>query len=427
MNLFKHSLIITCLSTSLLLTSASQAKQAEVELIHWWNQPGEIDGLNVIKRAVEARGAKFIETRVPSWEKLRSSIISRITSGYAPAATQWLVDEDIFELRSINALEPLPTVLNGNAIKDILLDEVYREVTSKDELLSLPVGIHIQNHTLYNTKIYTELSLPLPTSWEQVLAQAPLIKQAGYVPLAVSNELWQFDILFNAIMMEQLGFARFQQLYQKHQSMKHLREPFIKSMSIFRKLKTLSDPEQPYRDWARSARMVGKQQAAMQVMGDFAKAELTNMDLTAGKEFLCSLSPGSNGNMIYAIDSFMMLNVDEPHLQQGQKILLDAALDNEVQIHYSLKKGSIPVTKVAPDKLDVCSRKSYQLWLNTEKKINTFLGVSNPLRSSFFQTMLNKAWYQNDMTSAQLIDELIEIDESTLKTKHRRQGRASLH
>lgn len=421
-----QSSAMTYLSCFILCCSLCQAKQAEVELMHWWNQPGEIQALKVIKKAVEHRGGKFVETRISSWDKLRSSIIERISFGYSPAATQWLVDDDISELNSIKAIKPLPSRFHGKAIKDILLDQVYQDITKNGQLLSLPLGIHIQNISIFNAHIYSELKLALPSTWSEFLEQAPVIQNAGYIPIAVSQELWQFNMLFEAIMIEQLGPNNFKHLYDRGSSIKHLREPLIKSMSIFLALKKYSDKSQRQRNWADATRLIGDNKAAMQIMGDFAKAELTTSGLKAGQDFTCSLSPGSNGFMVYAIDSFMMLNIEEDYLREGQSILFDVALDSNVQVNYNRNKGSIPVRKdIDINRLDDCGRKSYQRWIaHSDSNISRFSGVANPLRTSFFQSVLEKAWYQDNLSAEQLIDQLVEIDESVLKQPHRNHGRS---
>ena len=416
MSRMKFNVVIFVLSCCLFFPVYSEAQRAEVELTHWWNQPGELAALAVIKKAVEKRGANFVETQIASWGKLRAIIINRISSGYAPAATQWLVDDDIFELGEINAVQPLPTFFHGQALKDVLLPDVYNDVSNNGEVLSLPLGIHIQNSALFNAEIYKELMLPLPITWKQVLDQAPVIKNAGYVPIAISNELWQFCMLYNAILFEKLGFEDYQTLYDKTKSIKLWRDDLVESFTIFLALKQYSDPQQKNRGWAESARMVGDKKAAMQVMGDFAKAELSSRGLIAGKDFLCSLTPGSNKYIVYAIDSFMMLNTDEPYLIKGQSILFDAVLNPEVQADYNARKGSMPIRRgVDLEKLDACSRQNYQLWMRPDTKVTRFSGISNPLRTSFLATVLEKAWYESSLSAEQLADELIAIDESALK------------
>jgi len=173
--------------------------QSEVEVTHWWNQPGEVQALNAIKSAVEARGANFVETRTSSWDTLRSNILKRISLGYQPAVTQWLSDDYTFSFDQMSAIHLLPSKWRNQPIKEVLFEEVYRGLSTENGLIGLPLGIHTQNGALFSKAIYDELKLPLPTTWSEVLQQAPLIEKAGYVPVALSKEAWQLQIVLNPI------------------------------------------------------------------------------------------------------------------------------------------------------------------------------------------------------------------------------------
>lgn len=390
--------------------------QAEVELTHWWNQPGEIQALNEIKTAVEQRGAKFVETRVSSWDILRTNILKRISMGYQPAVTQWISDDYLFSFDQMSAIYPTPDKWRNQPIKEILFDEVYHGLSTDNGLVGLPMGIHIQNAALFSKAIYNELKLTLPKTWSEVLIQAPLIKQAGYVPIALSKETWQLQIILNDILLSELGAKDYKQFYTQTQSIQKWREPLVRSFNTFLALKQFTDEAAHTRSWSDSTKMIGENKAAMHFLGDFAKSELTAQGLKAGEDFLCSLAPGSNGYMVYVIDSFLMFNTDEPQIKEGQSILFDAVLDPEVQAKYNSKKGGIPVRHgVNIKQLDSCAQETYQQWTSANKKTISFTGIGNPLRASFLQSVLQQAWDNKDASAEQLVDELIKIDQESLQ------------
>lgn len=419
MNSVERTLKILLVAMSIALLSrgvVAKERQTEVELTHWWNQPGEVAALHEIQQVAEQRGARFIDTPIATWDKLRSGIINRITVGYPPAATHWLVDDDVFDLYKMGVVYAAPMEHNGQPIKEILHKKVYDNVTENGRLIVLPLGIHFQNSALFNAAIYQELNLPLPTTWRQVLDQAPAITEAGYVPVALSNEAWQFHLVFNTILLEVMGYADFQQIYQKKQSIKGWRRELTESFELFLQLKAIADEGQKTRSWDMAARLVGNKKAALNVMGDFAKAELTQQGLKAGDDFLCSLSPGSGNTIIYAIDAFLMLNVTEPYLKRGQDLLFEVVLDPDVQAAYNAKKGSIPVRHgVDLSQLDACAQASYQQWMRPGTQVARFSGILNPLRTAFFQTALTKAWRETGISAKQLVDELIESDEASMQ------------
>lgn len=425
----KNALLSTiatcCLAISHCANANIPTEKPEVELTHWWNHSGEVAALNEIKRAVEARGGKFVDTKMPSWDKLRSSVINRLTVGYPPAITQWLGSREGLGLDGINAVYSPPAVWRDEPLKDVLLTKVFNDMVSDEKLVTLPLGIHIQNAALYNAAIYKELDLPLPSSWQMVIEQAPIIKAAGYIPLALSTETWQLLMVFNAILLDEVGLENYRLLYWEGRFMEKAKQPLIRAFNTLLTLKQFADSDHKGRSWNNAVEMVGKKQAAMHVMGDFAKGELTAMGLVAGEDFKCSLSPGSRGAMLYVVDGFLMLKTQEQYLREGQSILIDTVLDPDVQAAYNSKKGSIPVIKkgVDLDKLDSCSRELYKQWVAedvpqqgaepSESKIAP--GTGTPLRASFFETVLREAWSTEDASAEKLVGKLLTMIDSSLK------------
>ena len=396
---------------------ASDELQPEVELTHWWNHPGELQAVAEIKKAVEQRGGKFVETRLRSWEVLRANIIKRMTMGYAPAVAQWLSDDYTFSFEQMAAIYDTPSHWRKQPIGDVLFEEVYNDLHKEKSLIGLPLGIHVQNAALYSKAIYDELGLSVPKTWGEVLEQAPLIKAAGYVPIALSHEPWQLQIVFNAILLGELGAEDYKKFYTIGQSIGKWRKPLLRSFETFLSLRQYTDSAARLRSWSDSVQMIGHDKAAMHFLGDFAKSELTAKGLVAGEDFLCSLAPNSQGYMVYVIDSFLMFNVDEPHIKKGQAILFDAVLDPEVQAKYINKKGGIPVRRgVNTDQLDACAKEAYERWTDKNKKTISFTGVGNALRSSFLQDALKKVWNQEEVTASLLVDKLIDSDMETLLT-----------
>ena len=414
----KTTILLSLIFSITTFSGAIQANNTlpEVELTHWWNHPGELQAVNEIKQAVEQRGAKFVETRIESWDSLRTNILKRISMGYAPAVTQWLSDDYMFSFDQMNAIHPSPSKWRGQSVEEVLFDEVYKGFSTEHGLIGLPIGIHIQNSALFSKAIYQKLHLSPPQSWSEVLAQSTIIQEAGYVPIALSKETWQLQMVLNSILLDEMGAVGYQQFYEKGRPIEQWRASLIRSFDTFLALKQFTDSKARTRGWNEAVSMIGENTAAMHFLGDFAKSELTAKGYKAGEDFLCSLAPGSKGYMVYAIDSFLMFKVDEPLLEEGQRILFDAVLDPEVQAKYTNRKGGIPVRHgVNLEQLDSCAKASYKQWIQESHKTISFTRIGNPLRASFLQSTLGKAWDNDDTNAEQLVNEFLKTDADALK------------
>jgi len=96
------------------------------------------------------------------------------------------------------------------------------------------------------------------------------------------------------------------------------------------------------RDWSIATGMVIDGEAAMQMMGDWAKGEFTARGLTAGEDYLCAPAPGTEDVFAFNIDSLAMFRVSEEGELEAQQALARLVLEPTFQEAFNLAKGSIP-------------------------------------------------------------------------------------
>lgn len=364
------------------------------------------------------RGGIFSSTAIASWGELRASTMKRLALGYPPAITQWLSVTHVTEMTNFKAMLQPPSVWRGETVSSILLPEVYRQNQFGGELINIPLGIHIQNNALYSNAIFKKLNLPLPNSWQQFLEQAVEIKKAGYIPIALSKELWTVQLLFNTLLLEQLGAKNYREFYGTSTLVKEWEDEIVQTLTTLNKLKEFRDVGHDALSWDQAVRLVGKGEAAMHVLGDFAKGELISDGLVPGKDFSCSLTPGSNEAMLYVVDSFVMLNVQEEAFKAGQALLFDVILDPAVQAAYNSKKGSTPIRRgVDLTKLDTCSQANYQLFQKKDVQKLEYIRINDPVKSAYIASMLDKIWKQSESVDPiEFSRELIKSFEQSFKS-----------
>jgi glucose/mannose transport system substrate-binding protein len=88
--------------------------------------------------------------------------------------------------------------------------------------------------------------------------------------------------------------------------------------------------------------MVINGEAAMQIMGDWAKGEFTNAGKTAGTDFLCLPAPSATGDFVFLVNSLSMFTQSDPDAAAAQETLAAAITDPAVQTAFNVRKGSIP-------------------------------------------------------------------------------------
>jgi raffinose/stachyose/melibiose transport system substrate-binding protein len=95
---------------------------------------------------------------------------------------------DLFYYNSgslLQALAPEQTLLDlsGEDYMDAVSDTFKAGVSAGDGVYGVPVGNAMGGGVLYNKKVYADLGLEVPTTWDDFIANSEKIKQAGIDPI----------------------------------------------------------------------------------------------------------------------------------------------------------------------------------------------------------------------------------------------------
>ena len=96
-------------------------------------------------------------------------------------------------------------------------------------------------------------------------------------------------------------------------------------------------------DWNQATNLVITDQAAGQIMGDWAQGEFQVANEVAGKDYTCLPGLGMNEYISTGGDAFYFPKNDDPEIEAAQKRLAALLVSPEVQVAFNLKKGSLPI------------------------------------------------------------------------------------
>ena len=169
-------------------------------------------------------------------------------------------------------------------------DFMWNAITRDGHVYGAPINAQSEVWLRYNKAVFEKAGVAEPQSYDELFASLDKIKAAGVIPFAVGGQDWQLNILFLKILA---GVAR--DVYLGLQGADHEAavnsEGFRKAAEIFVRLRAYDDEGSPGRQWNVAVNMVAKGQAAMMVMGDWAKGEFTAAGQTAGVKYGCMLGP----------------------------------------------------------------------------------------------------------------------------------------
>jgi glucose/mannose transport system substrate-binding protein len=349
------------ISALALVAAAGAAQAQDVEVLHWWTSGGEAAALNVLKDDLQEQGIGWQDMPVAGGGGGNAMTVlrARVTSGNAPTAVQML-GFDILDWAQEGALANLNPIAEENNWGEVIPSAIQKFSTHDDQWVAAPVNVHSTNWVWANAEIMEELGLEEPQSWDELIAAMEAAEEAGYVALAHGGQAWQDATIFDSVVQATGGLDFYRQ------SMVELDTDALGSdtmVEVFDRMGTLRgfvDDNFSGRDWNLASAMVINGEAAFQVMGDWAKGEFLNADLTPGEDFLCFRFPGTQDNVSFNSDQFAMFS-QEGGVSGEQAALAEAIMSPGFQIAFNKVKGSVPArTDLDVAELDACGQSAYE-------------------------------------------------------------------
>ena len=392
--------------------SAATSQAGEVEVLHWWTSGGEAASINVLKGLMEQEGHTWKDFAVAggAGESAMTVLKSRAISGNPPASAQ-IKGPTIQEWGDLGFLTNLDAVAEKGDWDVVLPSVVSNVMKHNGHYVAAPVNVHRVNWMWANPEVFRKSGASIPTSWKQFITEADKIKAAGFTPLAHGGQAWQDATLFEAIALEK--GAQFYNRAFIGLSDKALRsEEMIDVFRTFKKVRSYVDTGFSGRDWNIATSMVINGDAAMQIMGDWAKGEFTAAGKKAGIDYVCYPAPGTSESFTFNIDSLAMFKVNGKEAQTAQQDLARLILEPSFQETFNLNKGSIPARLNMPrDKFDTCAHASMDSFLASSTTGNLVpsmahgMAVSSMAQGAIYDVVTN---FFNDesMTAEQAVDKL---------------------
>ena len=413
----RKTILATGVALSALATASFAHAEPTAEVLHWWTSGGEAKAVAALKEDFEAKGGKWVDSPVAggAGDAAMTVLRSRVLSGDAPAAVQ-LKGPAIQEWAEEGALADLNDVAAAENWDDVIPAAIQDVMKYEGDYVAVPVNIHRVDWIWANPTLLAKVGADsVPTTWDEFNALANKLQAAGITPVAHGGQPWQDATIFETVVLG-LGGPEFYQEALVDLDDDALNSDTMKAVfDQMRKIRGYVDADFPGRDWNLATAMVMNGDAAMQIMGDWAKGEFLAAGKVPGKDFLCAPTPSENG-YLFNTDSFAMFNVSGDDKIAGQKLLAELIVGEKFQETFNLLKGSIPARLGVPmDKFDDCAKKS-EADLKSAQDAGGFLpsmAHGMALRGHLSGAIVDvvTAHFNSDMTSDEAVSRLVEAVE----------------
>ncbi|WP_322894473.1 MULTISPECIES: ABC transporter substrate-binding protein [unclassified Yoonia] len=338
MKLTTQLLAATC------IVSASAASAVDLEVTHWWTSGGEAAAVTKFAEAWNATGNTWIDGAIAgAGGTARPIIISRILGGDPMAATQLNHGRQSEELIEAGLMLDLTEVAEAGGWRDVVNPSTLLDSCTLDgRIYCVPVNIHSWQWLWLSHAAFEQAGIDVPTNWEEYVAAAPALEEAGILPLAMGQQSWQQSGAFGVMAIALAGEEAWRAVHVDRDESVAGGPEYAR---VFESAVTARDMASGsnVQDWNQATNMVIAGQAAGQIMGDWAQGEFQIAEQVAGEDYSCLPGLGEAAILDTGGDAFYFPVNSDPEVTAAQLELAALMISPEVQVAFNLAKGSLPV------------------------------------------------------------------------------------
>ena len=360
------------LSFSVIALLSAPVAASQVEVLHWWTSGGEAKAVEVLKSEWTKQGNQWNDFAVQGGggKSAMTVLKSRALAANPPEAAH-LKGYELKEWAGLGFLRDLSPMAEHLGWYSQMPPMVRATLSQNGALMAVPTGIHRVNWLWLNRKVFERNKLTPPTSWAQFVTVADQLKKRGITPLAIGNEPWQLAVLFETVALGEGGKEFYRKAFLLQDSATLTGPDMVRVLTRFQQLRAYVPQKYAGLKWHQATNLLESGGAAMQVMGDWVKGELSAGNYRPGEDIACLPSPGSAGLFSYNLDSIAMFKQRDPAQLQAQGDLAQLLMTPQFREEFNRVKGSIPaLTNPDMSKFDRCAVRSYQDFLLAEKQDN---------------------------------------------------------
>lgn len=334
---------ITKLLTATAIVTASGAYAEDLEVMHWWTSGGEAAAVGALAKAFDATGNTWIDAAIAGGDAARAVMVSRLTGGDPMGAFQFNHGRQAEELIEAGLLRDITDIAEAEGWKDIVNPPSLLESCTVDgRIYCAPMNIHSWQWLWLSHKAYEDAGLAVPSNWDEFVAAAPALNDAGKLPLALGQQGWQqrglFDVLFAALVPNDVFLG----VYGDKNA------DIAAGAEVARVFAAAEDARNMSRNstvqnWNDATNLVITGQSGGQIMGDWAQGEFAIADQVAGTDYSCLPGLGETELLSTGGDAFYFPVLKDDAQIAAQSELAALMLSPDAQVAFNLAKGSLPV------------------------------------------------------------------------------------
>jgi glucose/mannose transport system substrate-binding protein len=396
-----------------LLMGAAPLSGGAMELIvyHGWSTKAEVAALHVLQDALAAKGHSWKDLAIPHNSGVNVSLVNLVTGGDPPNA---FVNSDPGVYRDLAGLgleRDLTDYYNQIGATDKFWPIIKTLSTVDGKMVKIPLFMHIDGMVYWNMDVAKKAGVD-PTAWKSVddmIADFPKVKAAGFVAAAVGGQAFQVGYLFHAMLAATAGPDIYNRMYGAKVDPTVFDTPEVrKAIEIVRTFSEQATPESENRPWNETTNTVIAGQALFHIMGDWMKGEWLAAGKKPGVDFGCEVIPGTKAVAVTS-DAMGVLGGQAADVDKAELDLVAAFVDPVVSAKANQQKGSTSPRSDAPTEfLDACNKVAMDALAVPNGQVANPFNITDTDWHNAIWTVMYNFWSDKNQTADDVIAALKE-------------------
>ncbi len=304
--------------------------QRPLEMFGWVERIGDSDPLAALVAIHKRRNPAdtIISARAASSGEAREALRARMLRNDPPDTFQANVGNDLMQWVTFNGIDALESKLAP--LDDLVADiaswrgaipaELMEQVSYKGRIYGVPANVHRNNTVFYNKHVFAKFGLAEPASVAELLAQGKALRDRGVPLLAVgSREPWTLSLLiFECLLVSREGPAFYRDFFAGRLAPDDRR--LVGTLRAALELLDFANPDQRRLSWEQAVDRVVRGEAAMTVMGEWARGPFIAARMKLGVDYDEIAFPGTKDVFVFSADAFG-LPVDASNREAAARLL----------------------------------------------------------------------------------------------------------
>jgi glucose/mannose transport system substrate-binding protein len=321
-----------------------------IEMLSWWERVGDADALGALMREHMRRYPSDLIMNAGTGLSgvARKTLRARMLRNDPPDTFQANAGRDLLQWVRINGMDareskllPLDDLVPGAAeLRRALPPAVLEQVSVDGKLYGIPANVHRLNSVFYSRKVFERFGLSEPKSVDDLRAMGKKLRGSGVSLLALgSHEPWTVSLMvFECLLIAREGPDTYRRYFEG--SLKADDPRIVRTLQASLELLDLANPDHETLSWLQAVDMVVRGQAALTVMGDWARVSFNARGLVLGVDYGEIAFPGTEGTFVFTSDAFPLPAAARN--PAGARHLLATIGSVEGQRAINAAKGALP-------------------------------------------------------------------------------------